>query len=101
MGRELTSSAVPTITLPVLSRGVQQNQQHGPLIPEDLDNLELPLGGSEERRMPLVVAISNIKGGSPARNSCPMLWCQAQRTRIPVAQCTGCRGLGKVSNRSG
>lgn len=53
---DLSSSAVPTITLPVLSRGVQQNQQHRPLIPEDLDNLELPLRALEEGRMPLVVA---------------------------------------------
>lgn len=87
--------------LPALSHGVQQNRQHRPLIPEDLDNLELPPGGSEEGRMPLVVATLHIKGGSAAGRSCPTLRCQADWTQIPAPQCTGCRALGKVSNRSG
>ena len=53
---------------PYAFHGVQQNRQYRPLIPEDLDNLEMPLGGSEEERLPLVVAILHIKRGSLARS---------------------------------
>ena len=64
------------VTLPVLSPGIQQNQQRQSLTPEDFDNLGLPLEGQEEGRKSLFVAILHIERDSLIRSKYHALWCQ-------------------------
>ena len=84
----LTSSAGSTVTLHILSPRAQQNPQQQPLITEDFSNLEPPLGGGEEARMPLVMAILHIECGTIKRAEHRRidafeLWCWRRLLRVP------------------